>query len=203
MISRLSSTVSEFPDDLVVADSPSLRRRAADTEFVERPLFVEKPSRARRATRAFLRFVFLVGLGVAGTLAWQTYGGTAKQMAAGWAAQYGWSLPWLSDSAADQPNPAVPMAAQAVAPTAPETAAPAGPAPEQRQLDAITGTLSAMMHRIDQLAAGQVQMVSDIAKLQAAEQEMRQQMAAIPPRPAPAPASKSAPPPARSSTLPR
>jgi hypothetical protein len=60
-----------------------------------------------------------------------------------------------------------------------------------------------MMHRIDQLAAGQVQMVSDIAKLQAAEQEMRQQIAAIPPRPAPAPASKSAPPPARSSTLPR
>jgi hypothetical protein len=201
MISRLSSTVSEFPDDLVVSDSPSLRRRPADTEFVERPLFVEKPSLTRRATRAFLRFVFLVGLGVAGTLGWQTYGGAAKQMAAGWAAPYGWSLPWLSDRAADEPSPAVPMAAQAVAPTAP--IAPAAPAPEQRQLDAITGTLSAMMHRIDQLGAGQVQMVSDIAKLQAAEQEMRQQIAAVPPRPAPAPAGKSAPPPARSSTLPR
>jgi hypothetical protein len=60
-----------------------------------------------------------------------------------------------------------------------------------------------MMHRIDQLGAGQVQMVSDIAKLQAAEQELRQQIAAVPPRAAPAPASKSAPPPARSSTLPR
>jgi hypothetical protein len=198
MISRLSSTQSEFPDDLVVAESPSLRRRPTDTEFVERPLFVEKPSRTRRATRAFLRFVFLVGLGVAATLAWQSYGGAAKQMAAGWAAQYGWSLPWLSDRAADEPSPAVPMAAQAVAPTA-----PAAPAPDQRQLDAIMETLSAMMYRIDQLGAGQVQMVSDIAKLQAAEQEMRQQIAAAAQRPAAAPASKSAPPPARSSTLPR
>jgi hypothetical protein len=198
MISRLSSSQSEFPDDLVVAESPSLRRRAADTEFVERPSFVDKPSLTRRATRAFLRFVFLVGLGVAATLAWQTYGGAAKQMAAGWTAQYGWSLPWLSDRAADEPSPPPPMAAQAVAPTA-----PAAPAPEQRQLDAIMGTLSAMMHRIDQLGAGQVQMVSDIAKLQAAEQEMRQQIAALPPRPAAAPASKSTPPPARSSTLPR
>jgi hypothetical protein len=203
MISRLSSSQSEFPDDLVVADSPSLRRRPTDTEFVERPLFVDKPSRTRRATRAFLRFLFAVGLGVAATLAWQSYGGAAKQMAAGWAAQYGWSLPWLSDSAADEPNAPASSATQAVARAAPETAAPAGPAPEQRQLDAITGTLSAMMHRIDQLAAGQVQMVSDIAKLQAAEQEMRQQIAAAAQRPAAPPASKSAPPPARSSTLPR
>jgi hypothetical protein len=202
MVSMLSSTQSEFTDDLAVAESPSLRRHPAETRFSERPSFIDKPSRPRRATRAFLRFLFAVGVGVAGTLAWQSYGGEAKQMAAGWAAQYGWSLPWLSDRTADEPSPPSPAATQAVARAAPE---PAVPSVDPRQLDAMMGSLSAMMHRIDQLAAGQEQMASDIAKLQTAEQEIRHHIAAAPQRPAAGPAGKPAPttPAARSSTLPR
>ena len=192
MVSRLSPTQSEFPDDLVVAESPSLRRRSTESEFSERPPFIEKP---RRASRAFARYLFAVCVGAAATLAWQSYGEAGKQMVASWAAQYGWSLPWLSYREADEPNRPTPSAAQAVARTAPETVAPAVPSLDQLKLEALTGGLAAMRQRIDQLAAGQEQMASDIAKLQAAEKDIRHNISASLARPAVAPASKPKPPP--------
>jgi hypothetical protein len=204
MVSRLSPAQSQFPDDLVIAESPSLRRRPAESEFSERPLFIDKPSLPRRASRAFIRYLLAVGVGVAATLAWQSYGDGAKQMVASWAAQQGWSLPWLSREA-DEPNPPTPPAAP-VARTVPETVTPAAPSLDQQRLAAITDGLAAMQHRIEQLAVGQEQMASDIAKLQTAEQEIRRQIAAAPPRPAVAPAGKAAPAaasPSRSSTPPR
>jgi hypothetical protein len=205
MVSRLSPAHSEFPDDLVVAESPPLRRRSVESEFSERPLFVDKPSLFRRGSRAFIRFLFAVGIGVAGTLAWQAYGENAKQTVANWAAQQGWPLPWLSDRAADEPGPPAPSATQTAARSAAEPAAPAVSSLEQK-VEAITNSLAAVQQRVEQLAAGQEQMAGDIAKLHAAEQEIRHQIAAIPPRPAAAPAAKPTPatvPPARPSTLPR
>jgi hypothetical protein len=202
MVSRLSPAQSEFPDDLVIAESPSLRRRSAESEFSERHLLIDKPSLFRRASRAFIRYLFAVGVGVAATLAWQSYGEGAKQMVASWAAQQGWPLPWLSREA-DEFNPPTPGAAP-VARAVPETVTPAVPSLDQQRLAAITDGLAAMRQRIEQLAAGQEQMAGDIAKLQAAEQEIRHQIAAAPPRPAAAPAGKPAPAAApRSSTLPR
>jgi hypothetical protein len=205
MVSRLSPAQSEFPDDLVVAESPSLRRRSVESEFSERSLFVDKPSLFRRGSRAFIRYLFAVCIGVAGTLAWQAYGENAKQTVASWAAQQGWPLPWLSDRAADESGPPAPSPAQAVARSAAEPAAPVVSSLDQQKLEAMTNSLAAMRQRIEQLAAGQEQMAGDIAKLHAAEQEIRHQIAAAPPRPAAAPAAKPAPTavPARPSTLPR
>jgi len=196
MVSRLSPTQSEFPDDLVVAESPSLRRRSTESEFSERPPFIDKPSRPRRRSRAFARFLFAVCLGVAGTLAWQSYGDVPQQMAASWAAQNGWSLPWLSYREADQRKPPTPSAEQAIARTVSSL---------ERQLSAIAVSLAAMQQKIEQLDAGQAKTASDIATLQATDEEIRHQIAAPPQRPAAAPASKPIPtaPPARSSTPPR
>jgi len=203
MISRLTTRQSEFPDDLLAAESPSLGGRTTESEFSERPVLVHRPSLRRRASRAFARYLFAVCVGVAATLAWQSYGEAAKHTAASWVAQRGWSLPWLSYREADEPRPPTSSAAQAVPRTVPETVAPAVASPDQRQLAAITFNVATIRQSIEQLAAGQEQMASDIAKLQAAEQEIRNQISAPPQRPAAAPSGKSAPttpPPTRSST---
>lgn len=199
MVSRLSPTQSEFPDDLVVAESPSLRRRSPEPEFSERPPFIAKPALRRRASRAFARYLFAVCIGVVATLTWQSYGEIPKQMAARWAGQNGWSLPWLSYREADQRNPPTPSAEQAIARIARTVSSLEG------QLSAIAVSLAAMKQKIEQLDAGQAQAASDIAKLQAADEEIRHQSHAPPPRPAAAPASKPmpTPPPARWSTQPR
>jgi hypothetical protein len=196
MSSRQSPTESEFPDDLVVAESPSLRRWPSESELSEHPLLIDEPSLPRRATRAFARYLFAVCIGVAATLAWQSYGEATKQMAVSWAAQYGWSLPWLSYRESDDPNPPTPSPVKAIARTVSSL---------EQQLGAIGVSIATMRQKIEHLDVGQEQMASDIAKLQAAEEEIRHQIPPPPQRPAATPASKPTPtaPPTRSSTPPR
>ena len=55
-----------------------------------RPL-VDRPSRARRASRSFVRYLIAICVGVAATLAWQSYGEATKQIIAMRAPQLGWS----------------------------------------------------------------------------------------------------------------
>lgn len=208
MISSLSAAQSEFADDLPVADSPPLHRRRIESEFSNDRRFADKPSLLRRVTRALVRYVIAIGIGVAGTLAWQSYGDTAKAMIADWAAQRGWSLAWLpfdptartgSQSTADSRSlsaaqPSAPSAS--VARTTPADVAPAPPAApsaDLQQLQAMTVSLDAVRQKVEQLAVGQQQMASDIAKLQAADEEIRHKIAAAPPKPAAAPASKPTP----------
>ena len=158
-------------------------------------------------------------VGVAATLAWQSYGGTAEQMIANSAPQLRWLLlsaaamnpPSGREIAVEQPSPhavqaSVPQAASAqagaVALTTSETAAspaPIGPSPELQQLDAIVHDLAAVRQSVEQLAAGQEQMARDIAKLQTAGQDIRRRIAALPPAAAtmarkPVPSAQPAPP---------
>jgi hypothetical protein len=122
-------------------------------------------------------------------------------MFARWAAEHGWSPAWLSaasglDSAAEPlglaADPA-PVSAAPAAQTAPEIAAPAVASPELQQLTAITVTLIEVRRTVEQLAAGQERMASDIKKLQAVDEEIRLKISAAPLRPAAAPASKPTP----------
>jgi hypothetical protein len=62
-----------------------------DSDFAVGSPLIERPSRTRRASRAFIRYLIAIGIGVAGTLAWQSYGDAAKQMIATNAPQLGWS----------------------------------------------------------------------------------------------------------------
>jgi hypothetical protein len=115
------------------------------------------------------RFIVSVGIGVGATLGWQAYGDTAREMLAGAYPQLGWLAPRAA-------------AAQTMT-----TSAASGRTVDQ-QLQDLTATLYAVRQRVDQLAlqvaAGQDQMTRDIAvKVQAAERDILDKIAAAPARP--------------------
>ena len=169
----------------------------------------ERRSPGRRASRALVGFLIAFCIGVAATLAWQSYGEVARETIASSSPQFGWLAPQ-----------AVPVAQTALDMIAPVT--PVDPSPDQQRLEAMSLDLSAMRQSVDhlaasleqtmrsvdqlaggqaqmtrtvgQLAAGQEQMKQDITKLQAAEQNILRKIAsAPPPRPAAAPARNPAP----------
>ena len=139
-----------------------------------------RPSFARRASRALARFLITFCIGVAATLAWQSYGDAAREMIASSSPQLGWLAP--------QAAPVAQTAPDMIAP-----AAPAAPSPDRQQLNAMSLGLAVLRQSVDQLAAGQEQMTRDIAKLRAAEQDILDKISAPPPRPAAAPARKPVP----------
>jgi len=142
-----------------------------------------RPSFARRALRGLGRFAIAVGIGVGGTLAWQSYGDIARERIANASPQLAWLAP--------QTPPIVPVAQIAATTVA---AAPAIPSPDSDQLEAMNQSLLAVRQRVDQLAAIQQQMAGDIAGLRASEQDILQRISAPPPRPPAPPARKPVPP---------
>lgn len=141
--------------------------------------------RRRRPLRACANFLIVLGAGIAGTLAWQAYGHTARDMIANaYPQQLGWMAPPAEEPAAPAPT-TVGSAAPMVAPDQ-----------QQQQLDAISLSIATLRTNLDrlatQLATGQQQTAGDIARLQASEQDILSKIAA-PPRPAPAPVRKPAP----------
>jgi hypothetical protein len=214
MVTTMRSRQDEHPDDLLVVDSPPLRGRLSESGFADSPLLAARPSFGERAARGFIRFLIAGGIGVAGTLAWQSYGDAARQTIATWGAAYGWPMAWLSAGDAVNANPSRADRTQAVPATqaAPATAPDRRSSSDLEQLKTMTlglaATLNTMRERIEQVAAGQEQTASEVAKLQAAEQEIRHKMSAIaarpavaapskPPAPTPAPARPPAPAPPR------
>jgi hypothetical protein len=105
---------------------------------------------ARWIPVAFVRFLLFFFVGVATTLAWQSYGNAARRMVANLAPGLGWLVP----------APAAP----AVAPGS-SVAAPAAASPEQ--VAALSRSLAAVRQSVDRLAA-------DIGKLQAPKQDPKQ-----------------------------
>jgi hypothetical protein len=165
--------------------------RPRPVEMTQEPL-PPPPRRSlgHRAVRRFLRFAITLGIGVGGTLAWQTFGDDARQMAA---MAYPEQLGWIAPQAA---------ATLAAAPSAPATlasAAPAAPSLDQQQLNSLSLNIAAMRQSIEQLGtqvlSAQQQMSGDIARLQASEQDILNKIAAPPPRPAPPVRKPPAPPP--------
>jgi hypothetical protein len=124
-----------------------------------------------------MRLLIMFCIGVAVTLAWQSYGDAARGMIANSSPQLSWLAP------------------RAVAQTSTDTTAPATSSPDPQELKAMSADLAAMRQKVDQLAAqvavSQEQMVREFsAKLQAAEQDI---LATMPsPQPAVAPVHKPA-----------
>jgi hypothetical protein len=132
----------------------------------------------RRALRAFIRYLVAICIGIAGTLAWQSYGEATKQIIATRAPELGWSpevkqmiaslvqqLGWTKPPAGSEKQ------AAPVAQTAPENVAPKVPATvslDPDQLQQITGSLTTLRQTVEQLAVRQDQVLREIAKLQAA-----------------------------------
>jgi hypothetical protein len=161
-----------------LSNDPCLAQPPASRCFASRGLNDDQlPSErlplGKRASR-LSRFLITFCIGVAATLAWQSYGDTAREMIAGSSPQLSWLAP----------------------PAAPVAEAPAAPSPDQEELKEIWLGLAGVRQRVDQiaaqLAAGQEQVTRDINNLQAVEQDILDKISAPPPRPA-APARKSVP----------
>jgi hypothetical protein len=150
-------------------DHDGLERKA----IYDRLGAIEKEIKKRRS-RGFARYLVAICIGVAVTLAWQSYGDAAKQVIATRAPELGWS----------------PQAKQMIAswtvgwtkpPTSPEKTAPeAGasskappvPAIDPAQVQQTAQNLAAVRQTVEQLAGGQEQMARDIARLESAVAEL-------------------------------
>jgi hypothetical protein len=126
----------------------------------------DRPSTARRITRAFARYFVAVLVGVAATLGWQSYGDDAMEMVR---ARDPW-LAWL-------------LPVSTTKPTAPVTSAEV-----QQQLKPMALDIALVRRSVEQFAANQdqlarkeEQMAQAIAALQAAEQDISQKISAPPP----------------------
>jgi hypothetical protein len=167
----------------------------------------DRPSLFRRATRRTLRFAFVLFLGVALTLAWQSYGETAKHMVVTWAPQLGPWIPFHESSGPSIQLPAAEVRAMPVQEASSEEATavpdavrqsaaltPTSSEADLQQLEEIARDVSAARQSIERLAAAQAEMASAIAKLQAAQLQTDQKLAAPAPRPNAARVAKPAAP---------
>src|SRR5260370_13058762 len=151
----------------------------------------------KRVLVGLVRFLIMFCIGVAATLAWQSYGDAARERIASSYPQLGWLA----------------LQAAPIARSAPDTiglAAQAAPSPDQQRINAmsldldavrqnidrITTTQEQITRRVDQLTAGEEQMTREITKIQAVEQSIPYKKSEPPPRPTPAPAPPPLPPPA-------
>jgi hypothetical protein len=174
MNSTFNPEQSELPTHQGAATSrvDAMTRSSLDSIII-------RPSLGRRASRGLARFLIVFCIGVAATLAWQSYGDAARAMIANSSPQLGWLAPQTAPVAQTAPE---------VIPSAP-VASP--------DLQPLALGLASVRQSVDQLAAqladAQRQMGGDIAKLQADEQKILHKLSAAPPRPAADPAHKPAP----------
>jgi hypothetical protein len=154
----------------------ALAARAAELENDEFERRQQSP--ARRAARAVARFLITFYIGVAATLAWQSYGDAARQRMAALLPQ----LEWLAPQAAYS---------QAVVSTVDEIT---------RSIDrVVAASQEQMAHSVDQLAASQKQITRTVDQLAASQEQVAREIIKLqavsqygknldtPPRPAPAP----------------
>jgi hypothetical protein len=156
----------------------------------------EQPSLRKRASRAVRRFLIAFCIGVAATLACQSYGGAAREMIANSYPQ----LVWLALQ--PEPNPA--EAVELVAPVSVDQQQlsldldavrqsvdriAASIAVIQEQMSRSTDRVASeqIAHNVARLAVGQEQMTREITKLQAVEQYVLYKSAEPPQRPIPVP----------------
>jgi hypothetical protein len=120
----------------------------------------DRPSVGRRIFRTVSQFLIVVLIGVGATLAWQSYGDSAREMVIARAPMLAWLL-----SVSTTKSPAV---------------AATSPDPVQ-QLGPLASNLDVVRRSVEQLAAKQDQMAQNIATLQAVEEDIRQKMSYTPP----------------------
>jgi hypothetical protein len=201
-----SPAQSEFSEgSLTIKPSVDVPADLTSDQFPRKPRAV-----AKRASLALTRFLITFCIGVGATLAWQSYGNTAREVIANASPQFAWL--------AAPPAPIAQDPAETLAPAEP-AGAPALPSPDQQQqqqqlsavsldldgvrqsVDRVAANQDQMTRAIGQLVAGQEQMTREIAKLQSIEQYILYKNSEPPPRPTPAaapkPAARPSPPPPR------
>ena len=127
----------------------------------------------KRGSRRFGRYLVAILIGVAATLAWQSYGESAKQI-------IGWTKPPASPE-----KQALPVA----------QAAPTAPSIDPEKVQQMTRDLATLRQTVEQLATGQEQVTQKIGKLEVADMEILAKITPAPPprRPIAAQARKPTP----------
>jgi hypothetical protein len=148
-------------------------------------LAIENDMKGRGSRGGFARYLVAICIGVAATVAWQSYGEVPTQIIAAKAPELGWSpeakqmiASWVQHLGQTKP-PAGPEST-AVQPSVQETqvatvaqTVPAKvPASYPEQVHQIAVDLAALGQTVDQLAASQDQMVHQIDVLQTSNQEI-------------------------------
>ncbi|SRR6266566_2328999 len=131
-------------------DPPPVRPPALEND----PLPNRQPSVRKRASRALARFLMAFCIGVAASLAWQSYRDAARQIIANSYPQLRWLAPQ----------------AELVAQKGPETNALVAPSFNQ-QLNAMSFKIDAMVESIDQIAVGQAHMARTIDQIVAGQEQ--------------------------------
>ena len=165
-------------DDVLLGISHHLDDGTSERKAVYDRLLAIESEMKKRGSRGF-RYLVAICIGVAGTLAWQSYGEVPKQIIATRAPELGSSLGWT--------KPAVELESTAVQPSVPETQvatvvqtlpaavvpkAPTASSIDPEQVHQIALDLGALRQTVDQLAASQDQMVHQIDTLQTSNQEI-------------------------------
>ncbi len=163
-------TQSEFSAASLLV-KPSVETAAGRPAKVKNgQLTTSRPSLGKRASLAFAYYMIVFSVGVAATLAWQTYGDAARHLIVPAA-----SIP-------DQQLNAMSFDLDAVRRSIDGLATGIG--------TSIATSQEQITRSVDQLAAGQEQMTREITKLQAVEQYVLYKNSEPALRPAPAPMSK-------------
>ena len=190
-------------DDLRPGITSYLDQEASESKAIYDRLVAIENEMKKRGSRRFGRYLVAILIGVAATLAWQSYGESVKQIIAtrapelGWSPQAkqmiaSWTLGWTKPPASSEKQ------ASPVAQTAPTT-----PTLDPSQVQQMTQNLEALRQTTDQLAGGQDQMRRDIARLEAAVAELIAKTPEPTAQPSVVPAHKPTPPPSRTPILPR
>jgi hypothetical protein len=181
-------------DDLRSGVTPYLDQETSERKAIYDRLVAIENKMKKRGSGRFARYLVAILIGVAATLAWQSYGESAKQIVAAKAPELGWSpqakqiiASWTAGWTKPPPSP------EKIAPETVAPKAPPAPSVDPAQVQQIAQSLAAQRQIIDQLAGGQDQMGRNIARLEAAVAELIAKIPEPPAKPPVAPARKPAP----------
>ena len=163
MLSPMQSepSVDSLPASLfdIPAEAPTIR--SADLKNDRYPN--GRSSLGKRALLALVRFLIIFCIGVSATLAWQSYGDSARAMIASSYRQLSWLAPQAKPVAQNSPD---------VIGLASSTAS----SPDQQQPNAILLDLDAVRQSIDRIASsiasGQEQMTSSADRIAATQEQI-------------------------------
>jgi len=205
-------------DDLRPGITSYLDHEASERKAIHDHLVAIENEMKKRGSRRFGRYLVAILIGVAATLAWQSYGESVKQIIATRAPELGWSpeakqtitswmqqLGWTKPPATHESTAVrsfateTPQAAPVpqTAPAAVAPSVPVAPSIDPAEVHQIAMDLTALRQTVAQITASQDQMAREVDRLQAANQEILVKIPEPPPPPpiaaAPAVAGRPAP----------
>ena len=194
-------------DDLRPGITSYLDHEASERKGIYDRLVAIENAIKKRGSRRFGRYLVAILIGVAATLAWQSYGESAKQIIATRAPELGWSpeakqmiatsiqrIGWTKPAAG--PEKQAPPVAQTArvdqtrVEQAGEKPEPTTPSLDAGQVQQMTQNLATLRQTVEQLVGGQDQMARGIARLEAAVAELIAKIPEPPAQPSVAPARK-------------